>query len=104
MGLFSWFKKKKKKQIQKTDGIRQAGLTGDVADSAVRQAFYNECSELIEEAIVQSEQARNEYGLVTNYLSDVQKIETLSGEGKAEIEAAANSLIALEKEKQTWKN
>lgn len=100
MGLFSWFKKKKKKQNEKTDGIRQAGLVGEVTDRAVRQAFYNECSELIDEAIVQSEQAKNEYGLVTTYLSDVQKIETLSGEGKAEIEAAANSLIALEKEKQ----
>lgn len=100
MGLFSWFKKKKKKQNEKTDGIRQAGLVGEVIDRAVRQAFYNECSELIDEAIVQSEQAKNEYGLVTTYLSDVQKIETLSGEGKAEIEAAANSLIALEKEKQ----
>ncbi len=100
MGLFSWFKKKKKKQNEKTDGIRQAGLAGEVTDRAVRQAFYNECSELIDEAIVQSEQAKNEYGLVTTYLSDVQKIETLSGEGKAEIEAAANSLIALEKEKQ----
>lgn len=100
MGLFSWFKKKKKKQSQKTDGIRQAGLVGEVTDRAARQAFYSECSELIDEAIVQSEQAKNEYGLVTTYLSDVQKIETLSGEGKAEIEAAANSLIALEKEKQ----
>ena len=99
MGLFSWFKKKKKKQNQKTDGIRQAGLSGNIEDKAVRQTFYDECAELIEEALLQSEQAKNEYGLVTTYLSDVQKIETLSGEGKAEVEAAANSLIALEKEK-----
>lgn len=99
MGLFSWFKKKKEKQNQKTDGIRQAGINGNIEDRAVRQAFYDECSELIDEAMLQSEQAKNEYGLVTTYLSDVQKIETLTGEGKAEVEAAANSLIALEKEK-----
>ena len=98
MGLFSWFKKKKKKQ--QPEGVRQAGLSGNIEDSAVRQAFYAECSELIEEAVLQSEQAKNEYGLVTTYLSDVQKIETLSGEGKAEVEAAARSLIALEKEKE----
>ena len=99
MGLFSWFKKNKKKQTRKAEDIRQAGLTGNVEDGAVRRAFYSECSELIDEAVLQSEQARNEYGLVTTYLSDVQKIESLTGEGKAEVEAAANSLIALEKEK-----
>ena len=98
MGLFSWFKKKKKKQ--QPEGVRQAGLSGNIEDSAVRQAFYSECSELIEEAVLQSEQAKNEYGLVTTYLADVQKIETLSGEGKAEVEAAAKSLLALEKEKE----
>jgi len=100
MGLFSWFKKKKEKQTPKPAEIRQAGLSGNIEDRAVRQAFYNECSELIEEAILQTEQAKNEYGLVTTYLSDVQKIETLSGESKEEVEAAANSLIALEKEKK----
>jgi len=100
MGLFSWLKKNKKKQTRKAEEVRQAGLSGNVADSAVRRAFYNECSELIDEAVLQSEQARNEYGLVTTYLSDVQKIESLTGEGKAEVEAAASSLIALEKEKE----
>ncbi len=98
MGLFSWLKKKKKEP--QAEGVRQAGLSGSIEDSAVRQAFYAECSELIEEAVLQSEQAKNEYGLVTTYLADVQKIETLSGEGKAEVEAAAKSLIALEKEKE----
>lgn len=98
MGLFSWFKKKNKKS--QAIEIRQAGLSGTIDDSGVRQAFYKECSDLIDEAILQSEQAKNEYGLVTTYLSDVQKIETLSGESKAEVEAAANSLIALEKERE----
>lgn len=98
MGLFSWLKKKKKKP--QAESVRQAGLSGNIEDSAVRQAFYAECSEFIEEAVLQSEQAKNEYGLVTTYLADVQKIETLSGEGKAEVEAAAQNLIALEKEKE----
>lgn len=98
MGLFSWWKKKKKKP--QAESVRQAGLSGNIEDSAVRQAFYAECSEFIEEAVLQSEQAKNEYGLVTTYLSDVQKIEMLSGEGKAEVEAAAKSLLALEKEKE----
>ncbi len=101
MGLFSWFKKKKKKQVkQQAESIRQAGMTGNVTDPEVRRAFYDECSELIEEALFQSEQAKNEYGLVTTYLSDVQKIERLSGEGKEEVEVAAKSLIALAKEKE----
>lgn len=101
MGLFSWFKKKKKKNAkQQADAIRQAGLVGNVTDAEARRAFYDECSELIEEAVFQSEQAKNEYGLVTTYLSDVQKIERLSGEGKEEVEAAAKTLIALAKEKE----
>lgn len=98
MGLFSWFKKRKKKRV--TNEVRQAGVVGRVTDAEVRQAFYKECEELIEEAIFQSEQAKNEYGLVTNYLSDVQKLERLSGESKAEVQAAAKSLISLAGEKE----
>lgn len=100
MGLFSWLKNKKKKKVVNT--VRQAGLSGNVADPAVREAFYKECSDLIDEAELQSERAKNEYGLVTSYLSDVQKLERLTGEGKAEVEAAAKSLIALEKEKERF--
>lgn len=101
MGLFSWFKKRKEnKKSERVNTVRQAGVDGNITDPEVRQAFYKECGELIDEAVFQSEQAKNEYGLVTTYLSDVQKIETLYGEGKAELEAAANSLIALEQEKK----
>ncbi len=98
MGLFSLFKRKKEKA--KKESVRQAGVSGNIEDAATRESFYKECSELIDEAVLQSEQAKNEYALVTTYLSDVQKIETLSGNGKAEVEAAAKSLIALEKEKE----
>lgn len=98
MGLFSWLKKKKK--TSRAEEVRQAGVSGNIEDSAVRQAFYAECSELIDEAVLQSEQAKNEYGLVTTYLADVQKIEMMSGNGRAEVEAAAKNLIALEKEKE----
>lgn len=96
MGLFSWLKKKK---MQKPEAVRQAGLDGNSKDPEVRQAFYRECGELIDEAVLQSEQAKNEYGLVTTYLADVQKIEALPRESRAEVEAAANSLIALEAER-----
>lgn len=101
MGLFSWFRKRK--ENKKVKEIRQAGVSGNIEDPEVRQAFYRECAELIDEAVFQSEQAKNEYGLVTNYLSDVQKIETLSGEGKAEVESAARSLLTLESEKERAK-
>lgn len=97
MGLFSWLRGKKKKHT--VPEVRQAGITGNVHDEEVRQTFYKECSDFIEEAVFQSEQAKNEYGLVTTYLSDVQKIETLSGAGRAEVESAAKSLIALENER-----
>lgn len=97
MGLFSWLRGKKKKQT--VPEVRQAGVSGNVQDAEVRRTFYKECSDFIEEAVFQSEQAKNEYGLVTTYLSDVQKIETLSGAGRAEVESAAKSLIALETER-----
>ena len=101
MGLFSWLRGKKKKQT--VPEVRQAGVSGNVQDEEGRRTFYKECGEFIEEAIFQSEQAKNEYGLVTNYLSDVQRIETLSGTGRAEVESAARSLIALEDEKARTK-
>lgn len=97
MGLFSWFKKRK--QNKKAE-VRQAGMSGDITDAEVRQSFYRECGDLIDEAVFRSEQAKNEYGLVTTYLADVQRIETLSGNGKAEVESAARSLITLESEKE----
>lgn len=99
MGIFSWLKKRKKEQ--KSSEIRQAGFVGRVTDAEARQAFYKECEELIEEAIFQSEQAKNEYGLVTGYLSDVEKLERLSGESRAEVETAAQSLIALAGERES---
>ncbi len=98
MGLFSWFKEKKKKP--KKESIRQAGIAGNVEDAGVRQAFYKECEELIEEAVFQSEQAKNEYGMVTTYLADIQKIEGITGAARTELEASAKSLIALESEKE----
>ncbi len=101
MGLFSWFRKRK--ENKKGKEVPQAGVSGDIENPEVRQAFYRECAEFIDEAVFQSEQARNEYGLVTNYLSDVQKIETLTGEGRAEVEAAARSLLTLEGEKERLK-
>jgi len=33
MGLFSWLKKNKKKQTRKAEEVRQAGLSGNVADT-----------------------------------------------------------------------
>lgn len=99
MGVISWLKKRKK--VQKVSEVRQAGIAGRVTDAEARQAFYQECEELIEEAIFQSEQAKNEYGLVTGYLSDVEKLEQLSGESKEAVETAAQSLIALAGERES---
>lgn len=97
MGIFSIFKKKKKEtQVQQ---VRTAGIGKDVTDPQVRLDFYRECSELIDDAMLQTEQAKNEYGLVTSYLADVEKVEGLSGESKEAVEDAATHLLSLSEEK-----
>lgn len=97
MGLFSWFKSKKKKQS--APEVRQAGIGKDVTDAHTRQVFYKECADLIDEAVQQMEEAKNEYGLVTSYLSDVEKVEHLSGESKAVVTDAAKQLLKLSEER-----
>lgn len=97
MGLFSWLKGKKKKQS--APEVRMAGIGKDVTDAQTRRNFYKECSELIDEAVLQTEEAKNEYGLVTSYLSDVEKVERLAGESKALVTDAAKHLLLLSDEK-----
>lgn len=96
MGLFSWLRRKKKKEQE----VKLAGIGRNVGDPNVRKAFYEQCAELIDAAVMQSEEAKNEYGLVTTYLSDVQKVTELSGESKALVMSAAGQILALEKEKE----
>lgn len=97
MGLFSRLGKKKK---QTQPQAKQASIgKKSVTDAGQRQAFYKECADLIDEAVLQTEQAKNEYGLVTSYLSDVDKVEKLRGEAQASVVDAAKHLIALEEEK-----
>lgn len=98
MGLFSFLKKKRKTE---EPSVRQAGLRRrEVTDPEVRKNFYAECSDFIDEAILQTEQAKNEYGLVTSYLSDVEKVEGLRGESRTLVTDAANRLVKLEEEKK----
>lgn len=97
MGLFSLFKKKKKKQS--APEVRLAGIGKDVTDAQTRRIFYKECAELIDEAVRQTEEAKNEYGLVTSYLSDVEKVERLAGESKAIVTDAAKHLLTLSDER-----
>lgn len=97
MGFLSWIKNRKNKNTQPE--VRRAGIGKNVDDPQARQAFYRECEELIEEAIAQTEEAKNEYGLVTSYLSDVEKVERVSGESKAIVCDAAKHLLTLSEEK-----
>lgn len=67
-----------------------------------RTIFLQENCEQIIEASKQVEEARIEYHLVTSYLSDIQKIDRIPLEERADLDDAARQIIALTNERTKY--
>ena len=98
MGLWKFFRKnKKKKGTQQTDDFGKFHLESGNSPESVNELeeqkidfnskeessyFIRNCCERIIEAAREVEEARVEYGAVTAYLMDMQKIDMIPGKEK----------------------
>lgn len=118
MGLWKFFRKnKKEKEIQETDDLRMFHLESEnVLESADKleeqkidfnsreesSQFIQSCCDRIIEVTREIEEARVEYGAVTAYLMDMQKIDMIPRKEKAELESAAREIVTLARERDNF--
>lgn len=117
MGLFSFFKKKDKVENDEFN-LSYGRMTLEEALNRSRKnvknteegndkdilAVVRESSELMKDMQKRLEEAKLEYESVTNYLTDIQKLDALSLDAKAEIDDAARKIINLSKEREKYQN
>ncbi len=101
MGLFDFFRKRKiKKEPEITaDRVKNRANESAFSDRETRMTFLEGNCEIIAAADKQILESRKEYEVVTGYLSDIQKIDSVREEERAKINEAANKIINLNKER-----
>ncbi len=101
MGLFDFFRRRKiKKEPEITaDRVKSRINESAFSDRETRMTFLEGNCEIIAAADKQILESRKEYEVVTGYLSDIQKIDSVRAEERAEINEAANKIINLNKER-----
>lgn len=110
MGLFDFFKHKKAEEPEeweneenwKAEPLSRDKL--DVTNAEQREKFVRGCLEQMNEANQEIEKATMEYQLVTDYLTDMEEIEQLPNEERAEINAYARRIISLKKDQNNFQN
>lgn len=109
MGLFQFLKKKiEKEEPWEKEGslmaepLNRANL--DIENSEQREKYIRNCCQQIVEASEEIDKATMEYQLVTNYLTDMEEIEQLPKEERADINAYARKLVALKKDHQLYES
>lgn len=74
-----------------------------IKDSSQRQEYVKGCLDQIAEASGELENLQFEYNMVTSYLMDMEEIEAIPAEDKAELEENARKIEALEKQQSGYK-
>lgn len=75
-----------------------------INDKEQRQEYVKGCLEQIAEASKELETLQFEYNMVTSYLKDMEEIEALPEEEKAELAACARKIDELEKQQSGYKS
>ena len=120
MGLFDFFRKKKKEQneeqyIKENDFEEQLNLKEfnslkiekqniDFASKEDTTNYIKNCCEKTIEASKQIDEAKVEYSAVTSYLVDIQRIDRIDGEDREDLETVARDMITLNREQENFKN
>ncbi len=73
-------------------------------DEAEQKRFIRDCREAIAESDRQIEIAKQEYGQVTEYLADIQKIDRMEGERRQRLLELCRSIQRLTQERLRYKN
>ena len=69
----------------------------DLGKEEDRERYLRNCCEQITDATKEMENLTYEYGLVTSYLKDIEEIEALPVEQRAELNEYAEKIVNLEK-------
>lgn len=72
-------------------------------DEEERSRYVNGCLEQMDEANREMNLLTGEYSLITSYLADMEEIEALPGEQRAELNNIAGRLVTLEKESERFR-
>lgn len=112
MGILDRFKKKKVTQeeqlIQDIDSVLQEkGISMNEINmnhKDQRDQYVKYCCDQIKVARQELSDAKQEYNLVTTYLSDMQQIEELPLNNKAEVTDLAREIVMLNDERKSFQN
>lgn len=112
MGIFDRFKKKKiteeEQIIQDIDYVlEEKSITLDdinIKNKEQRDQYVKYCCDQIRIARQELSDAKQEYNLVTSYLSDMQQIEELPINNKAEVMDLAKEIVALNDERKSYQS
>lgn len=112
MGIFDRFKKKKiteeEQLIQDIDSVLEdKSLTLDdinIKNKEQRDEYVKYCCDQIKIARQELSDAKQEYNLVTSYLSDMQQIEELPINNKAEVVDLAKEIVELNNERKSYQS
>lgn len=109
MKLWSKLFKRKQKAIE-SDNVEEeewervllSRKDVDMHDGEQRDKYVRSCLEQINEASMELNQLKHEYGLVTSYLTDMEEIAALPVPEKAELTETAKKVVALEEDRKVF--
>ena len=104
--LFHW-KKKAEEPVYEIEDWNEIVYDRDdlqINDKEQRQEYVKGCLEQIAEASKELENLQFEYNMVTSYLKDMEEIEALPEEEKAELTACAHKIEELEQQQSGYKS
>lgn len=112
MGIFERFKRKKVTQeeqlMQDIDSVLQEKSLSmneiNMDDKEQRDQYVKYCCDQIKVARQELSDAKQEYNLVTTHLSDIQQIEELPLNNKAEVTDLAREIVMLNDERKSYQN
>lgn len=104
--LFHW-KRKTEEPVYEIEDWNEIVYDRDdlqINDKEQRQEYVKGCLEQIAEASKELEDLQFEYNMVTSYLKDMEEIEALPEEEKAELTACAHKIEELEQQQSGYKS
>lgn len=120
MGLWDFFRKgRKKKEIPNEHEAGMFQLESEENKAAIEELeeqkvdfdskedstnYIQSCCDRIIDASREVEEAKLEYGAVTAYLMDMQKIDMIPKKEREDLESAAREIVTLTREKESYYN
>ncbi len=104
--MFFWKRKKKSEQQSNAEEVEQ-----DLEQEEIEPLYKSDCIRYVRdvcESVAENEKqltdSKNEYEYVTEYLTDIQKIDRIEDEDKKALTDAAQSIYYLQQDRKKFKN